>query len=111
MTYLRITPSLTTLFGLLLVPLLTAAEAVEKGTRDYCLTPVLFSSVHVDDSFWSPRIETIQQVTIPDLMEILEDQGKLDNLRIIAGRKNEGQIRAYNSPESDIWKKRRSCQP
>ena len=104
MTYLRITPSLTTLFGLLLVPLLTAAEAVEKGTRDYCLTPVLFSSVHVDDSFWSPRIETIQQVTIPDLMEILEDQGKLDNLRIIAGRKKDGRIRAYNSPDSDIWK-------
>ena len=49
-------------------------------------------------------IETIQQVTIPDLMEILEDQGKLDNLRIIAGRKKDGRIRAYNSPDSDIWK-------
>jgi hypothetical protein len=44
-------------------------------------------------------------------MEILEDQGKLDNLRIIAGRKNERRIRVYNSPDSDIWKKRRSCQP
>ena len=44
-------------------------------------------------------------------MEILEDQGKLDNLRIIAGHKSEGRIRAYNSPDSDIWNKRSSFQP
>ena len=90
MTYLRITPSLTTMGCLLLAPLLTAAEAMEERMRDYNVTPVPFSPVHVDDGFWTPRIETIQQVTIPDLMEILEDQGKLDNLRIIAGRKKRG---------------------
>jgi hypothetical protein len=79
------------------VPRTRAAELTNGAYRE-----IPFSAVRIDDSFWTPRIETIQQVTIPDLMEILEDQGKLDNLRIIAGRKNEGRIRAYNSPDYDI---------
>jgi hypothetical protein len=67
------------------VPQIRAAEWTHGTYRG-----IPFSAVRIDDAFWTPRIETIQQVTIPDLMEILEDQGKLDNLRIIAGRKNEG---------------------
>jgi DUF1680 family protein len=43
-------------------------------------------------------------VTIPDLLAIAEDQGKIDNLRIIAGQKKDGRIRMYNSPDSDLWK-------
>ena len=85
--------------GVSAVPQTRAAE-LNHGT--YRESP--FSAVRIDDAFWTPRIETIQRVTIPDLMEILEDQGKLDNLRIISARKNEGRIRAYNSPDSDIWK-------
>ena len=63
------------------VPQTRAGELAHGAYRE-----ISFSAVRVDDAFWTPRIETIQQVTIPDLMEILEDQGKLDNLRIIAGR-------------------------
>ena len=98
-----------TVIGLLaaaIVPLGLAEPAVPQ-TRATELShgayrEVSFSTVRIDDAFWTPRIETIQRVTIPDLMEILEDQGKLDNLRIISARKNEGRIRAYNSPDSDI---------
>lgn len=63
-----------------------------------------FSQVHIDDPFWSPRIETVQTVTIPDLLVIAENQGKIDNLRIIAGRKKDGRIKTFNSPDSDLWK-------
>ncbi len=68
------------------------------------LQPVTFEHVRIDDPFWSPWIERIQKGTIPDLLEVAEGQGKLDNLRIIAGRKKEGRIQIHNSPDSDLWK-------
>jgi len=68
------------------------------------LNEVLFNKVRIDDLFWAPRIKRTQDVTIPDVLRIAEEQGKIDNLRIIAGHKNTGRIRVYNSPDSDIWK-------
>ena len=68
------------------------------------LQAVPFDNVRVDDPFWSPRIQTIQDVTIPDLLAIAEEQGKIDNVRLLAGRKKTGRIRMYNSPDSDLWK-------
>ncbi len=68
------------------------------------LQPVPFERVLVQDHFWSPRIAIDQQTTIPRLFDTAEEQGKIDNLRIIAGRKTEGRIRPYNSPDSDICK-------
>jgi len=68
------------------------------------LQAVPFEKVRVDDPFWSPRIKTIQDVTIPDLLAIAEKQGKIDNVRLVAGRKKAGRTRMYNSPDSDLWK-------
>jgi hypothetical protein len=68
------------------------------------LSEVSFNRVRIKDRFWAPRIETVQNGTIADLLKIAEEQGKIDNLRIIAGWKKTGRIRVYNSPDSDIWK-------
>src|SRR5688500_6080688 len=38
---------------------------VEGTGRDYPVQPVPFTSVHLDDVFWAPRIETNRKVTIP----------------------------------------------
>lgn len=67
------------------------------------LTPVYFADVRIDDGFWSPRIETTQKKTIPDLLELAETQGKLDNFAIVAGKKS-GKIRLHNCPDSDVYK-------
>lgn len=40
------------------------------------LQAVPFEKVRVDDPFWSPRIETTQDVTIPNLLAITEVFGK-----------------------------------
>lgn len=67
------------------------------------LQEVPFTAVAVHDSFWLPRILTVQRVTIPLLLDIAEEEGKLDNFRIIAGKK-EGRIRLHNAPDSDVYK-------
>jgi len=96
-----ITPALA--FHFLVAPL-ALGLAGEPPPHYGVLRPVHFASVRIQDVFWTPRIETIQKVTVPDLFDLLESQGKIDNLRIIAGRKKDGRIRSYNSPDSDIWK-------
>ena len=67
------------------------------------LREVPFEQVRIDDAFWTPRLEITQSVTLPDLFDLAENQGKLDNFRIVAGTK-EGTIRLYNAPDSDVYK-------
>ena len=54
----------------ILTPALVAATAglttvASQPRPDYPFKPVPFTSVHLDDVFWAPRIETNRQVTIP----------------------------------------------
>lgn len=64
---------------------------------------VPFAQVQVDDAFWTPRVRQIQEVTVPDLLDLAETQGKLDNFRIVAGRKA-ANYRTYNAADSDVYK-------
>ena len=64
---------------------------------------VSFARVAIDDPFWTPRLRQIQEVTVPDLLDLAEEQGKLDNFRIVAGRKA-GRYRTYNAADSDVYK-------
>ena len=57
-----------TLAGLGLVcAFLAGAYATRAQSRrpDYPFQPVSFTSVHLNDVFWAPRIETNRTVTIP----------------------------------------------
>lgn len=46
-------------------------------------------SVRIEDSFWSPRLDTFFRVTLPDSLDKLEKDGVLDNYEnLIAGRFN-----------------------
>ncbi len=46
---------------------------------DYPVKPVSFTSVHLDDQFWAPRIETNRLYTIPFAFEQCEKSGRMDN--------------------------------
>src|SRR5215470_2991143 len=50
-----------------------------QPTRDYPVKPVPFTSVHVNDAFWAPRIETNRTVTIPFAFQKDEETGRVDN--------------------------------
>src|SRR5437762_572849 len=47
--------------------------------HDYPVKPVPFTSVHLTDIFWAPRIETNRLVTIPFAFEQCERSGRMDN--------------------------------
>ena len=67
------------------------------------LVEIPFNQVRVTDKFWLPKLHTIQDTTIYDLLKIAEEQGKIDNLRILAGEKK-GKIKLFVAPDSDLWK-------
>ena len=48
-------------------------------TKDYPVKPVPFTAVHVNDTFWAPRIETNRTVTIPFAFKKDEETGRVDN--------------------------------
>jgi hypothetical protein len=47
--------------------------------QDYPVKPVPFNTVHVNDTFWAPRIEINRTVTIPFAFQKCEETGRMDN--------------------------------
>lgn len=48
-------------------------------SRDYPVKPVPFTSVHLTDDFWAPRVEINRTVTIPFAFKKDEETGRVDN--------------------------------
>jgi uncharacterized protein len=54
-------------------------QTSHAGDHDYPVQPVPFTSVHLTDVFWAPRIETNRKVTIPFAFQQCELSGRVDN--------------------------------
>ena len=91
----------------ILVVLLMAScqqKAPAPTENEYPIQPVPFTEVRVTDDFWSQRIRTNHEVTIPIAIQKSEETGRIDNFRIAGGLKKG----IFNSPfpfdDSDIYK-------
>lgn len=72
--------------------------------QDYPITPVPFSKVKIQDSFWAPKIKTNHNVTIPIAYQQSLETGRVDNFKIAANLK-EGQFcTEYPFDDTDIYK-------
>jgi len=94
------------IIGSLLAAGLSLALAGRRGdaqARDYPIRPVPFTQVRVADAFWSPRLETNRQVTIPYAFKMCEETGRIDNFAV-AGRLKEGKFRGIYFNDSDVYK-------
>ena len=67
------------------------------------LRPVSMSNVKLTDSFWSPRLDILINVTLPTMYSLLEETGRIDNFRRVSGKvKNPFRGLLYN--DSDVYK-------
>ncbi len=84
------------------------APALESPPHDYPIKPVPFTSVHVNDTFWAPKIETNRKVTIPYAFEQCERTGRVENFHRAAealrGEPNDGKLPGYPFDDTDIYK-------
>jgi DUF1680 family protein len=80
-----------------------------RTARDYPVKPVPFTAVHLNDVFWSPRIETNRVVSIPFAFEQCELSGRLDNFvraaKALRGETLENKkAPGYPFDDTDIYK-------
>lgn len=67
------------------------------------LKPVPFTDVHLEDAFWSPRVQTNLRSTLPHNLEQLESTGRLRNFDRAAG-KLDGDFEGIFFNDSDVYK-------
>jgi DUF1680 family protein len=79
------------------------AGLVYGQNKDYTIKPVSFTKVKLDDSFWSPRIETNRTVTIPASFARCESTGRVKNFEM-AAQKSGKFCTAYPFDDTDIYK-------
>jgi len=75
---------------------------------DYPAAPVPFTDVHLSDSFWSPRLETARQVTIPHNLKLADDSKRVKNFELaqaaLEGAKDGKFCSVYPFDDSDVFK-------
>jgi DUF1680 family protein len=71
--------------------------------RDYNIKPVTFNQVHIEDAFWTPRLDTNRQVTIPYAFEKCEETDRISNYEKAAGLR-EGPFEGTHFNDSDVYK-------
>ena len=59
--------------------MLLAAAAFALVQTGYPITPVPFTSVHLRDKFWAPKIEINRVTSIPFAFRKCEETGRVDN--------------------------------
>jgi hypothetical protein len=56
-----------------------------ENIMTYPIKSVAFNEVNINDSFWSPKLEIIRDITVPDLFDHCEKNGRLDDFLIAGG--------------------------
>lgn len=73
------------------------------NSAHYRIAAVPFTAVHIDDAFWSPRIETNRIVTVPYDLRKCEETGRIANFARAAGLE-EGAHEGIFFNDSDVFK-------
>ncbi len=73
------------LFLIGMTALTISASAAKKSQPQAPIQEVSFTQVHLNDGFWSPRIEINRTVSIPSAFHECEVNGRFDNFAIAAG--------------------------
>ncbi len=86
-----------------------AMKAQEPEDKLEIIKPVPFASVHLDDAFWAPRIETNRSVTIPYAFGKCEETGRVENFvraakRLRGEKLDDDRVRGYSFDDTDIYK-------
>jgi uncharacterized protein len=77
--------------------------AVAAELKDYPVQPVPFTAVRVEDSFWSPRLETNRVTTVWYDFQKCEETGRIDNFAK-AAKLMAGPFRGIPFDDSDVYK-------
>jgi len=103
---MKTTPFLFPLYPLLILSV--AAMAFARGTPQQKsphqrLSEVALRNVGIADRFWTPRIKTCREVTLPYCYDVCEKTGRISNFAKASGRL-EGKFEGIWFNDSDVYK-------
>jgi len=81
-----------------------AAARLSAQQKDYPIQPVPFTQVHVNDSFWQPKMETNANVTIPYVLAQCKTHGRVNNFLRAAKMLSGDQLSEFPFDDTDIYK-------
>jgi len=82
----------------------TTQSSSRASDKDYPITPIPFTAVHLQDNFWMPRILKNTEVTIPIAFKQSEETGRINNFEIAGGIKSGSFCSKYGFDDSDVYK-------
>lgn len=87
-----------------LAALSLSAEKKPVPHSGYPITPVPFTSVKVNDSFWSPRLKASRDVTIPLAFSKCEETGRYENFVKAAHPSESYKVGGFSFDDTDVYK-------
>lgn len=78
-----------------------AAKAQQK---DYPIQPVVFTQVNVDDNFWKPKMQVNANITIPYILKMCKEHGRIDNFLAAAGKRENKICSEFPFDDTDVYK-------
>ncbi len=78
-------------------------DALAGPPRDYPIQPVPFTQVKVIDHFWAPKIDVNREVTIPYVLRMCREHGRIANF-VAAARHNGAKLSVYPFDDTDLYK-------
>lgn len=74
------------------------------NAQNECIKTVPFTSVHINDSFWGMRLDTIRSKTIRYAFKRSEKSGYVDNFAIVGGLKEGKYQSVYPFDDAEVFK-------
>lgn len=75
----------------------------QEKVGQYPISGVDYSQVKLTDVFWAPRVQQMNDVTVPHILHECEVTGRIDNFKKAAGLM-EGHHVGYHFDDSDVYK-------
>ncbi|UCG28131.1 MAG: glycoside hydrolase family 127 protein, partial [Bacteroidales bacterium] len=83
---------------------ITGCTVPEPAPEPRMIEPVPFTSVHLTDRFWAPRIKRNHDITIPIAISQSEETGRIKNFKIAGGFEEGEFCSIYPFDDSDVFK-------
>ncbi|WPU97403.1 glycoside hydrolase family 127 protein [Mucilaginibacter sp. cycad4] len=90
--------------GVLALSLAALTSPVLAQQKDYPIQPVAFTSVHVNDNFWQPKMEVNATVTIPYVLAQCKANGRMDNFLRAAKKLDGDKLSEFPFDDTDVYK-------
>ena len=78
--------------------------AANAQKKDYPIQPVAFTHVNVNDNFWKPKMEVNAATTIPYILKMCKEHGRIDNFLAAAGKRENKVCSEYPFDDTDVYK-------